>query len=334
MAYECQIIEDSVYTPISSHNPYRLTTFVVTFPRFILAELNTHRMLSRNSASSRAIPVHKSIQAIIDDIFLPESFIRNQAGMQADAVLDAAEAKRARAIWEIAADEAIWSAQKLDELGLHKALANRILEPFKWHTAVVTATDWDNFFALRTHKDAQPEFRKIAMMMKDVYEHSTPMELRPGEWHTPFVTTGEMSGFNKRATEESNHPLLLSAFTIDWNYWKSVSIGRCARVSFLTHFGKRDPDADVTLTNERLQPSHHLSPFEHVARPFSNEEWNLVVELQNSIRYAIANGAVGGPVDPQHAKYLMRRVEYLGNLRGWHSARMDIPNEENYGAVH
>ena len=37
----------------------RITTFIVTMPRIVLAELNTHRVFSRNSASSRAIPFTK-----------------------------------------------------------------------------------------------------------------------------------------------------------------------------------------------------------------------------------------------------------------------------------
>src|SRR3954452_23556453 len=150
--YDAKILKDSI-----SAAGARLTTFEVTIPRIVLAEFNTHRVFSRNSASSRAIPVAKSIEMVEDDPFVPEVFAANQKGMQGDDPLDARNEAEAARVWHDALFDAIFHAKKLEELGLHKALANRILEPFKWHTIIVTATEWDNFFALRTDSNAQYE---------------------------------------------------------------------------------------------------------------------------------------------------------------------------------
>ena len=163
----------------------------VTFPRIVLAEFNTHRVLSRNSASSRAIPVEKRIAALELDCFEPEAFGKNQKGMQASEDLRSEDDVMARMAWRKASTEAIASAKALASLGVHKQLANRLIEPFCWHTVIVTATEWDNFYALRCSPDAQPEIRKVAEMMRDVHEASRPTYLDFGEWHLPLLQDDE-----------------------------------------------------------------------------------------------------------------------------------------------
>lgn len=252
--YAAKILADSL-----APEGDRLTTFEVTFPRFILAEMNTHRVLSRNSASSRAIPVKKAIKMVKEDPFVPESFIQNQAGMSGDLNLEGWRTIAAELTWQGAKWAALGAATILDRLELHKALANRILEPFKWHTAIISGTEWDNFFALRTDKNAQPEFRKIAQWMENLYLANTPRQLSYGSWHVPLVRTDELLSTGCPAD-------LTGPVQIDWDFWKRVSVGRCARVSYLTHDGKRAPIMDVAL-HDRLMTNGHLSPFEHVARP-------------------------------------------------------------------
>lgn len=244
--YACRVERDSI-----SPAGVRLTTFMVTFPRFILAEVNTHRMLSRNSASSRAIPVEKRLAAVEDSPFVPEQFGRNQKGMQAGDPLPDDKSSIARDAWLTACHAACQQARILAGLGVHKQLANRLLEPFAWHTAIITATEWHHFFSQRCHPDAQPEFRRIACMMRDAKQASTPTEIHRGQWHLPMVD--EWHG-------DPDHR--------DWQMWQRVSVGRCARVSYETHEGKRDPGADVALA-ERLMAARppHASPFEHVATP-------------------------------------------------------------------
>lgn len=280
MAYAAKILADSI-----SPEGARLTTFEVTFPRFILAEVNTHRMLSRNSASSRAIPVAKSIDAVLEDPFIPASFPQNQPGMVGGDSLDDEAGKEARTEWESALQYAVYSARKLEKLGVHKGWANRLLEPFKWHTAIITATEWENFFALRTDENAQPEFRKIALMMKDVMDASTPIPVGYEEWHLPLIDW----------RDGGHHPDLPGPKEF-WDYWKKVSVGRCARVSCETHDGKRDPERDIEL-HDRLLTNGHMSPFEHIATPAE-------------VAYAP-----------------------IGNLYGWVQYRKHLPNEDNFARV-
>ena len=151
MSYSAKVLADSI-----SPDGVRLTTMEVTFPRIVLAEFNTHRMFSRNSASSRAIPVEKMIQRVLDDPFSPVWWGKNQSGMQAAEELSGEALRLARQHWLDARDFAISCVRlfQAPEISLHKQIANRLLEPFLWHTVVVTATEWENFFALRCHKDA------------------------------------------------------------------------------------------------------------------------------------------------------------------------------------
>jgi thymidylate synthase ThyX len=297
MAYACKILADS-----RSDYGIRLTTFEVTFPRFILAEVNTHRMLSRNSASSRAIPVAKSIVAVANDPFIPSAFGQNQKGMQADYQFEGSAHDTCRNVWLDAIDDASYAADQFERLSVHKGLANRVLEPYKWHTAIITATDWSNFFTLRTHKDTQPEFREIAMMMLEAYESNDPWHCPADCWHIPLIEIDELG-------EEP-----------DYDWWTKVSVGRCARVSYLTHDGRRDPCADIGLYNQ-LRTSGHLSPFEHVARPFSPSDWSLTRTVRDVLT---------GNTSP-FANHIRDHVEYCGNLRGWRSHRYDIPNQDDFG---
>lgn len=226
----------------------RLTTFVVTYPRFILAEINTHRQLSRNSASSRAIPVEKRIEAVINDPVVPVHWGKNQKGMQADTELDGDGTIEAMVAWYAARDDAVKHAKRLLNLGVHKQVVNRLLEPFTYVTTIVSATEWENFFSLRTHKDAQPEFRRLARHMLEEYVSSRPVPLEVGQWHLPFVEEVPVSG---------DDPYIISML--------KIATARCARVSYLNFDGTIDPQKDYDL-HDRLLAAGHMSPFEHCAR--------------------------------------------------------------------
>lgn len=258
MAYECRIEADSVNSAGD-----RLTTFVITYPRFVHSELMTHRVFSRNSSSSRAIPSAKLIQQVIDDPAGPVWWGKNQSGMQAREELSGQALEEAKRLWLIARDQAVASAENLMFHNLHKQIANRILEPWMWITVIVSATEYQNWFKQRDHKDAQPEIREIAAMMREQYGKSNPELLYEGAWHLPFVRTEEQK-----------------TYTIDDAL--KLSTARCARVSYLTHDGKHDPQADFDL-HDRLASTHnsddpgHYSPFEHPAqaRPWAMPNSNF-----------------------------------------------------------
>jgi thymidylate synthase ThyX len=303
MSYEAKVLADSI-----SPDGVRLTTLQVTFPRIVLAEMNTHRMLSRNSASSRAIPVEKRIKMIEEDPFIPEQFGKNQKGMQAEELLEEDADMAARNEWKAACKQAIQSARNLSGINVHKQLANRLLEPFAWHTVICSATEWENFFNLRCNPDAQPEIRKAAELMRDAMVAGTPTPLSYGEWHLPLVEKFE---FLENAVPDNPLQEPLGRAGLLGQLCK-ISIARCARVSYLTHEGKRDPQADLDLY-ERLATSGHMSPLEHVARPMTDEDIS-------SNRFKITGCQQGNP-----GPYAC----FIGNFRGWVSYRKLVPGEED-----
>ena len=248
-----KVIEDSI-----SFAGDRLTTIEVNIHRFVLAELNTHRVFSRNSASSRAIPVRKQIERIRQEPALPVSFPAEQRGMQGGQELPADKVEQAREYWLDAADAAIERAERLHELGVHKSYVNRILEPYMYHRVIITATDWDGFWEQRCSPLAQPEIKLAADAMRTAYDQSEPELVTTWGWHLPYIddtTAGEIV--------EATPPRLDSLVTM-----QKVSAARCARVSYLTHDGTRDYRKDLELF-ERLVSARpgHWSPLEHVATP-------------------------------------------------------------------
>lgn len=237
------VVLDSV-----SERGARVTTIEVTLHRFVLAELNTHRVFSRNSASSRAIPTRTQLLRVLEDPALPVEFGANQRGMQAGEPLAGDELGQAHAAWLRARDAAVDAAQDLLELGVHKQVVNRLLEPFMWHTVIVTATDWEGFWQQRCSPLAQPEITLAATAMRTAFDASTPTPVADRGWHTPYVRP-----------DEADLPVEVR---------KRISAARCARVSYLTHDGRRDVSADEQLY-ERLVTADppHWSPLEHVATP-------------------------------------------------------------------
>lgn len=303
MAYSAKILKDSVAIhqwPNRIEVGARLTTFEITLPRIVLAELNTHRVFSRNSASSRAIPVEKMLQRVKDDPFIPIYWGRNQKGMQAEEEFAEHERESLRLQWLRARDHAIFAAESLLQTGVHKQITNRLLEPWLWQTVIVSATEYDNWRGLRRNKEAQPEIKRIADMMDEVFDVSTPRDVLEGDWHLPLV--------------DDRFDLEVEGFTMAEII--KICVGRCARVSYLTHDGKRDPRADIALA-DRLQKSGHMSPFEHAARPMT--------VLECKAKYGVPGQYIGDDSTPQK--------NFAGNFRGWVQSRKEIPNEDNFSLV-
>jgi thymidylate synthase ThyX len=262
MSISAKIICDSI-----SPEGIRLTSFEVEFHRWILAEVNTHRMLSRNYRSSRAVPVAKLIQEVQENPAMPITWLKNRPGMVATEPMTTEEKAVAIELWVKAAYRAAEHAEALIHYGLHKQWANRLLEPFLFAKGVITATDWANFFALRRAPDAQPEFKALADLMHNAMEFSTPVQLQPGEWHLPYVSDEELD--------------LYRGLTDPSGVLRKISTARLARVSVKPFDGETtDINKDIEL-HDRLFSMKHMSPFEHMAtpdnywRPFLNEdtEW-------------------------------------------------------------
>lgn len=233
----------------------RLTTIEATFNRYVLSELNTHRMLSRNSASSRAIPVKRIMRQVWSDPALPVSWGANQAGMQARSELSGWRRRIAMRLFLLARVPALVAAFLLTRIGLHKQVVNRILEPWVWHTAIVSATEWENFFRLRLHPDAQPEFQELAHCIRVAMDDSIPQDLEWGMWHQPYLQPEDWAAVASMTGDGSFDALPATVF---------MSAARCASVSYVRQGERRDPQKDIDL-GARLQASGHWSPFEHVA---------------------------------------------------------------------
>lgn len=253
-----KVVADSV-----SDQGHRLTTMEVEFHRFVLAEFNTHRVFSRNSASSRAIPVHKQRERIVSGPATPVKWATEQKGMQGGDELE--DTQHVEDVWRSARLAALDHADMLTEAGVHKSIVNRLLEPFMWHRVIVTSTAWENFFNQRVSPLAQPEIAKAASLMWAAYASSEPQLLPEGKWHLPYTDDADVGDLTMPEQIK-------------------ISVARCARVSYLTHDGVRSPGADLNLYDRLVSADPmHASPLEHVATP---DSWNIRTEIAKHPYYA------------------------------------------------
>lgn len=284
----------------------RLTTFELTYPRIIHSEVLTHRVFSRNAASSRAIPIKKMLERIRQDPFVPIWWGKNEPGMQSYQEIEADDMPRAKRVWMLACEEALSSAEALNELGLHKQIINRVVEPFMHITVLLTGTSFSNLFYLRGHHAAEPHFQMLAREMKKAYDASTPKVLEEDDWHLPFISREDWENARDVVARDCychDDPEGLEPCTVEndaLELLKKVSAGRSARVSYMTHDGKRDLEKDVELY-ERLiaglktnEPCHS-SPLEHVARALATSERSGCFEGWHQFRKDIPGEA--GPVE-------------------------------------
>lgn len=243
-----KIIADSY----SAINGKRITTFELQYPRFIHSELMTHRLFSRNAMSSRAVPIEKMIEQVWNDPAKPMHWGKNQPGMQAKEQLEGLSLGFVKGHWDDAAHWSACYAQKMSREGAHKQIVNRILEPFQLMKTVLTSTEFDNFFWLRKHEDAQPEIKELAERMYEQLEWNKllTVELDAGDWHTPYYEAGYW-------LKESETPLEDAL---------AISSSCCAQVSYRL---LDDSIEKARKVYQRLVESTpvHASPFEHQATP-------------------------------------------------------------------
>lgn len=239
MSYDVHLATHSV-----GPNKVQIATFKLRYPRMIHAEFMTHRMFSRNASSTRAIPVEKMIEWVLKDPAMPVYWGKNQKGMQATEELDPAVIAECESEWLFARDEAVERARMLMNMGVHKQIASRILEPWAHINVVVTATSYDNFFSLRCDKNAMPEIQVLAVKMARLLNGSVPLER---VWHLPFVSDDELS-------------------RVGLSDAVKFSVARCARVSYETFDGKPPVASKDIELHDMLEGNGHWSPFEHQAR--------------------------------------------------------------------
>lgn len=278
MGIDVKIIADSISPP-----GRRITTFQLRYQRFFHSEFMTHRMLSRNASSSRAIPVAKMLSQVWNDPAMPVYWGSNKAGMQAGKELTGCRKKLAETMWVSTGRVMCIASWVMMKLGMHKQITNRMLEPWQYISVVVTATEWSNFFALRNHKDAQPEFRELAAAMEKAMSESIPNHLELGEWHLPYMSEDEIE---------------IAKMVGAYNVLPKRSAARCARVSYNKHDGTKPTlEEDLELYNQLMTRPYtdkrgntygdddpiHASPVEHQAYPAQNpfeHSGNLVGWIQ------------------------------------------------------
>jgi hypothetical protein len=307
----------------------------------------THRLWSRNSASTRAIPIATQLWNILNNPFIPEKFGINEPGMQSFQHLVGIKHDLAVELWLQARDRAVTSVLELilgpeiardlllyepgreyvhretliklfDEikrllpkstdtidlddtsmLNVHKQLAGRILEPWMWHTIVLSGTEFGNFLGLRDHAAAQSEIATIARLIRKARDESEPKPLDYGQWHIPYVDEGEFDDI--------------------WDAIRS-SVARTAASSYGRQ-NVKNPEKEFERY-EGLREDGHMSPFEHQASPFPRKEWEYIRDTQER----------GNALNEPFISEKNRGLEYSGNFRGWRQHRKEIPFEADFSA--
>lgn len=251
---QAEVVADSI--SLSGH---RIVTFVLTFPRIILAEFNTHRAFSRNSASSRAIPFSKMVNSVMENPFIPIAWQKHHKGMQGFDYHEEDECPFLVYKWLTARDKAVEHAQELYSLDVTKQICNRILEPFMWHKVICTTTmdGLTNFFRLRDSEDAEIHIQRLAKCMKEALVASSP-KILDQDWHKPLSTDGTLES----------------------------SVANCARVSYtVVGEDKQSTPEEDQLLYIKLLESNHWSPFEHCAFPANNDYYYFNLKGWKSLRH-------------------------------------------------
>ncbi len=288
----------------SAVNGKEILTYELTYPRMVHAELMTHRLFSRNAASSRAIPISKLIDLIKEDCAKPVEWGLNQSGMQAKGVHN--YPWLCNMAWIGASKLAILSAKVLQKLGLHKQICNRVIEPYQYIKTIVTFTEGDNWFWLRDHKDADPTIQKVAKEMWEDKEVSTPQVLEVGEYHLPYIGTYKCPEYGN--TMYHLHDEDLTDVSLEDAI--KISTSCCAQVSYRVLDDSLEKALKIYNQLVTMSPVH-ASPFEHVATPMADpyfEDGHDYTDL-----------SIGEHIDSNG------RV-WSGNFMGWSQYRQSIPN--------
>lgn len=283
----------------------QIVTFELEYPRFIHSELNTHRLFSRNAASSRAIPVAKMVEQVRLSPAMPVHWGKNQPGMQAKEELTGCDLDATQSDWLVAARAAASIAERMSNYGAHKQIVNRILEPFQMMKTVLTATEFDNFFWLRKHSDAQPEIKELAEKMWEALENSNPITLSPGDWHVPYYQDG---GWIRMMEETSLEDAL------------AISSSCCAQVSYRKLDDSLEKAKDIFDKLIESKPCH-ASPTEHQATPMQQggEFWDEGGEYSLNCPHSSDCWEEGVTHSDRQGNL------WSGNFKGWIQHRQLIP---------
>lgn len=303
-----EIIKDSYNPEFSS----RITTMILEYPRIIHSELMTHRLFSRNASSSRAIPVSKVIEQVKNNPAMPVRFGKNQAGMcdagEHSTLIDLGAAGvefTANEVWGFAANHACNYAEAFAEAGYHKQVINRILEPYQFIRVCVTSTNWNNWFNLRNHPDADPTIHALAETMEKAMEESAPAKLAVGDWHVPFVDAYHDKYGNQKFSDEEGNGLSLEQALM-------ISASCAAQTSYRKLDTTLDKAEDIYKKLIETKPCH-ASPVEHSAY--------AIAKLSNPLDYFNVEGVTH--IDKNS-------IPWSGNFHGFVQHRQLIKDNAVY----
>lgn len=256
-----EIIKDSYNPEFSS----RITTLVLEYPRIVHSELMTHRVFSRNASSSRAIPVSKVIEQVRTNPAMPVRFGKNQAGMQDAGEYEGSDS--IRDLWKEASRSACSFASVMNDMKAHKQVINRILEPYQFIRVCVTSTNWNNWFNLRNHPDADPTIHALAETMEKAMEESEPYRLMPDQWHIPFVKE-QVNIYEQQFFDEDDNEISLEQALM-------ISASCAAQTSYRKLDNSLDKAGDIYKKLIESKPCH-ASPVEHQAMAIarSSDTWS------------------------------------------------------------
>ena len=284
-------------------------TVHVRAPRIIWAEIMTHRVFSRNARSSRAVPVKTMLLEVRNDPFVPWHWGRNQPGMIAGEPFTAAEIAELQADWLRSRDFAADMAESYMNRGVHKQNPNRLLEPFAWIDGLITSTDWNNFFHLRDHTDAEPHLQDLARIMEPAVARAHVTELAPGYWHLPYVTDEDWI----EALHRYDH------FDEQNDFLRRISAARCARISYTPFDGDASYERELERYNLLVTSARvHASPLEHQASPDTKSFTRTFTDFGDGVTDTVEG-------------YAFDNHEFHGNLSGFIQGRKLVPNEALHG---
>ena len=306
-----QIVEDSI-----TQHGHRMTTMVWEYPRMIHAEVLRHRTLNHSVSSSRAIPIDKVVDQVINNPAKPLMWGKIKKGMVADGSITAEEQLQADDVWASGAQKAVETAKDLQVLGIHKQTANRVLEPWQNIREVVTGTDFENFFKLRISEFAQPEFHELALLVYKARQASVPRPLGEDDWHMPYVDWIPRKHKWAIVNDQGLTELL------DFEDAVNVSMSCCAQASYRTLNNSVSTAKRIT-SNLLFSDPCHASPAEHIGRPFSEKEYQVRKDAKINLVSCLITDA---GCDQSYANQTADRLLYSGNLKGFVQYRNLIPN--------
>ena len=324
-----KVIADSI-----NETGQRLTTFELEFPRLILSECNTHGAIEKNTSSSRAIPVSKMLDHILEQNLKPIYFGSKKSGMQAGNELTGEGLDFVKCVWGSSLESAVEYAEMLDKAGVAKEVTNRITEPYQLIKAVWSATDWENWFNLRLEKDADPNICMLAYKMYEAMSKSVPVLLKKGEYHLPYVGKYDIpvaysdlggyeyeTGYNVFYYDKERDHTIEHCLTLEEAI--KYSVASCASVSYRATdmtLDKAEKIWNMLVKSEVV----HASPLTHVATPISKE-----IEIENSDYQTIGFiNRIGNPSTWEEGVTHMRRDGTLcsGRFAGFIQQRHLIEN--------